>query len=428
MKKLKKFSLELQQVIDESRKQAFKYGVTAIDIEHLLFGLIASEQFSSYRLIQQLNGDLISLGIKINMVPHKLVGGRAYTDLASAVYNDALALAAESEVVDTKHLLVALLGRESIALKLLEESGVVVSQLRKQCIAAMQNEEGHQIVIETPVLDRHSLDLTQLARAKKLVPPIGRDHELDALITTLLKKNKRNVVLTGKPGVGKTNLIEGLAILIAEGRVPAKLNGYTIKAFNLASLVAGTKFRGEFEDRLVNIMREVSIHPTLILFIDEIHTIIGAGSAIGGLDASNTLKPALANGEFLCIGATTSEEYRKYFLRDPALARRFQPLHLEEPSESKTVEILKGLAHEFGKYHHVIFSDAVIHNIVVGSQRLYPDRHFPDKAIDLLDYVGAHFAYRMDPSTVYVIQETDVEQVIIDLGLAPHDNYQIAST
>ena len=235
------------------------------------------------------------------------------------------------------------------------------------------------------LLQKYGQDLVSQAEKGKLDPVIGRDTEIRNVIRILSRKTKNNPVLIGEPGVGKTAIVEGLAQRIAEGNMPRILKNKRILSLDLTKVIAGTKFRGEFEERMKRIVTEATQDDSIILFIDEIHTIIGAGGSEGAMDASNILKPALARGDFQLIGATTSEEYTKYFEKDAALVRRFQPVRVKEPTVEETITILKGIKHRFEDYHRILVSEDVAEAIASLSDRYISDRFLPDKAIDLLD-------------------------------------------
>ena len=241
----------------------------------------------------------------------------------------------------------------------------------------------------TPTLDEFGRDLTAFARENKLDPVIGREKEIQRVIQILARRTKNNPVLIGEPGVGKTAIVEGLAQKIVDGTVPEVLVGKRVLTLDLASLVAGTKYRGEFEERLKRVMKEILTAGNVVLFIDELHTIIGAGGAEGAIDASNMLKPALSRGELQCIGATTLNEYKKHIEKDAALERRFQPIYVSEPSVDETVEILKGIKKNYEEHHRVVYTPAAIEAASTLSRRYITERYLPDKAIDLIDESGS---------------------------------------
>lgn len=264
----------------------------------------------------------------------------------------------------------------------------------------------------TQTLDQYSRDLTRLARERKLEPCIGREDEIRRLLQTLSRRTKNNPCLIGEPGVGKTAIVEGLAERIAEGAVPDSIKGKRVLTLDLSGMVAGTKYRGEFEERIKNVMDEVMEAGDVLLFIDELHTLIGAGGAEGAMDAANILKPALSRGELQVIGATTVEEYRKHIEKDAALERRFQPIMVEEPSEQETVEILKGLRRNYERHHQVEITDEALEAAVKLSKRYISDRFLPDKAIDLMDEACARVRLG---GTQLVHAAAELERRIADL-------------
>merc|ERR1712048_1493236 len=240
-----------------------------------------------------------------------------------------------------------------------------------------------------PTLEEYGENITREAIDGKLDPVIGRENEIDDVIAVLARRTKNNPVLIGEPGVGKTAVAEGLAQLITTGKAPDFLDGTVIMTLDLGSILAGTKYRGEFEERLKRIVEEVQNDSSVVIVIDEIHTLVGAGAAEGAVDAANILKPALARGKFKCIGATTKDEYRKYIERDPALERRFQPVHVNEPNIGTTIEILRGLRSKFEQHHTLTYHDKALEQAVVLSDKYIADRYLPDKAIDVLDEAGS---------------------------------------
>src|SRR5205814_10068807 len=303
--------------------------------------------------------------------------------------------------VGTEHLLHGLnREREGVAAKVLLELGVDRKRVREETLkllggtpsssAGTEREERP----ETPALNQFGRDLTQLAREGKLDPVIGRDKEIERVIQVLSRRKKNNPVLIGEPGVGKTAIAEGLAQRIVSGDVPETLLNKRVLTLDIGSLVAGTKYRGEFEERLKKIIEELRNTNDAVLFIDELHTLVGAGAAEGAIDAANILKPPLARGELQCIGATTLDEYRKYIERDAALERRFQPVMVEEPTLEQTIEILMGIRERYVQHHKVTITDEAVRAAADLSIRYITDRHLPDKAIDLIDEAGSRVRLR----------------------------------
>merc|ERR1712194_905720 len=308
--------------------------------------------------------------------------------------------------VGTEHILLALIGEEDgVAIRTIEKLGVDITQLRSKTLALIkENQEEHLRPLSdsekkildrdgetssTPTLDEYADNITKEAVEGRLDPIIGRDKEIFEVIKVLARRSKNNPVLIGEPGVGKTAVAEGLAQLILTQDVPNFLEGNVLMSLDLGSILAGTKYRGEFEERIKRIVEEVQFDSTIILVIDEIHTLVGAGAAEGAVDAANILKPALARGGFRCIGATTVEEYRKYIERDAALERRFQPVHVKEPSIGVTIDILRGLRSKFERHHTLTYHDTAIEQAAILADKYIADRYLPDKAIDVLDEAGS---------------------------------------
>jgi ATP-dependent Clp protease ATP-binding subunit ClpC len=308
--------------------------------------------------------------------------------------------------VATEHILLALIAESnSVAVQILNYLDVDIFELKNLiliCIEETYDEilrplsQLERFILDrerngspTPTLEEYSENITKEAINGRLDPIIGREKEIDDVIAVLARRTKNNPVLIGEPGVGKTAVAEGLAQLILAEQVPEFLEGNIILSLDLGAILAGTKYRGEFEERLKRIVEEAQNDPSVITVIDEIHTLVGAGAAEGAVDAANILKPALARGKFKCIGATTNDEYRKYIERDPALERRFQPVHVKEPSVGTTIEILRGLRSKFEQHHSLSYDDKSLEQSAILSAKYIADRYLPDKAIDVLDEAGA---------------------------------------
>ncbi len=423
-----KLTKEAKKVLDAARRAASYHRQNYAGTEHLLVGLLkATAGTASFVLedsgvtldkLSQLIDDLIAPDSDVLLADRIAFSPRAEEVLKDA---DALAEKFGAEETGTEHILLAILSdTESVATRLLHTMGVDIRKLYTDTLIAMGNMDhfsmeeianGHIINQEeagTPTLEQYSTDLTALARDGKLDPVIGREKELTRIIEVLSRRSKNNPCLVGEPGVGKTAVAEALAIRIAEGLVPENLAEKRLLTLDLSGMVAGSKYRGEFEERIKNVIREAASNEHILLFIDELHTIIGAGGAEGSLDASNILKPALSRGEIQVIGATTMDEYRKYIEKDAALERRFQTVVIEEPSEETTVAILKGLRPYYEGHHKVVISDEAIQAAVKLSVRYINDRNLPDKAIDLIDEASAKVRVK-EFSGKQVKQSSDAE-------------------
>lgn len=305
--------------------------------------------------------------------------------------------------VGTEHILLGLIREgEGVAARVLNNLGVSLNKARQQVLQLLGSNEGGSSQQQggavsnanTPTLDSLARDLTAIAREESLDPVIGRSKEIERVIQVLSRRTKNNPVLIGEPGVGKTAIAEGLAQAIIANEVPETLRNKRVMTLDMGTVVAGTKYRGEFEDRLKKVMDEIRQAGNVILFIDELHTLIGAGGAEGAIDASNILKPSLARGELQCIGATTIDEYRKYIEKDAALERRFQPIQVNEPTLDESIQILKGLRDRYEAHHRVTITDTAIEEAVKLSDRYIPDRFLPDKAIDLIDEAASKVRLR----------------------------------
>jgi ATP-dependent Clp protease ATP-binding subunit ClpC len=394
----------VRKVIYLARDEANRLQHDYIGTEHLLLGILRLGEGIAAEVLQRLEVDSEQIQQTIeNMVKPTggtlTVGEIPLTPRAKRV----LELSVEEarflghNYVGTEHLLLGLIREgEGVAARVLLELGVDRKRVREEIMKSLAKsggaagaKKGVRGKAETSTLDQFGRDLTQHARDQKLDPIIGRDQEIGRVIQILCRRKKNNPVLIGEPGVGKTAIVEGLAQRIVEGKVPELLRDKRITTLDLASIVAGTKYRGQFEERLKTIINEIRDNDQVIIFIDEIHTIVGAGGAEGAIDASNMLKPALARGEIQCIGATTLDEYRKHIEKDGALERRFQPIIINPPSEDETVKIIMGLRDKYEAHHRTKFTEAAIRQAVYLSQRYIQGRFLPDKAIDVIDEAGA---------------------------------------
>ncbi len=399
------FSQRVQHIIKNAKEEAIRLGHSYVGSEHLLLGLLREKSGLSAKIfdiydcdisdVQSMIEDMIKTLGNTMTLGHLPLTRRAERILRNA-FNEAAALG--SSVADDEHLLLAILKEnEGIAREVLNSHNLDYESV----LDLINNEpgEGYNETREikkskpskskTPALDHFSRDITELARAGNLDPVIGREDEIQRVAQILSRRKKNNPVLIGEPGVGKTAIIEGLGQKIIDKNVPRTLHNKRILSLDPAGLVAGTKYRGQFEERMKTIMVELEKTDNLILFIDELHTIVGAGGASGSLDASNMFKPALARGDIHCIGATTLDEYRKHIEKDGALERRFQKINISPPSTEESIEILKGLLPSYEKHHNVSYSDEAIRACVYFSDRYITDKFLPDKAIDVLDEAGS---------------------------------------
>ena len=387
----------LQAAADSARQNNHGY----IGTEHLLMGLLEEAEGTAGMVLAEFGADrerLVSLIDRL-ITPEGavLTAEPGYTPRAEKVLKNSREEADHfgSRTIGTEHILIGMLKEpDCVGTRLLYTMGINIQRLYAGVLAAMgedqnreelQGQRGKAAEGGTPTLDAYSRDLTEMAGQGKLDPVVGREQEIDRIIQILSRRTKNNPCLMGEPGVGKTAVVEGLAQRIAWGLVPDTIRNKRIVVLDLSGMVAGSKYRGEFEERIKHVVREVMENRNILLFIDEIHTIIGAGGAEGALDASNILKPSLSRGEIQLTGATTTEEYRKYIEKDAALERRFQPVLVEEPTAEQTVEILKGLRPYYEKHHRVEITDEALDAAVKMSIRYIHDRFLPDKAIDLID-------------------------------------------
>jgi ATP-dependent Clp protease ATP-binding subunit ClpC len=397
-----KFTERVRKVMYLAREEAARLQHDYIGTEHLLLGLIREGEGIAANVLSNLGLDLDVIRQAVeSMVASPggtlTIGEIPFTPKAKRVLELSIDEARQlgHNYVGTEHLLLGLIREgEGVAARVLLELGVDRKKVREETLRLLggtpsasrpQDEEK----ADTPALNQFGRDLTQLAREAKLDPIIGRENEIERVIQVLSRRKKNNPILIGEPGVGKTAIAEGLAMKIVESKVPETLRDKRIVTLDLAAVVAGTKYRGQFEERLKAVMNEIRESKDTIVFIDELHTIVGAGGAEGAIDASNMLKPALARGELQCIGATTLDEFRKYIEKDGALERRFQPIMVEPPTQEEAIQIIRGLRDKYEAHHGVKFTDEAIVAAVKQSERYMSARFLPDKAIDVLDEAGA---------------------------------------
>ena len=411
------FTPRAQQVLALARKEADRFNHNFVGTEHLLLGLIKLGQGVAVNVLQKMGLDLETVRMEVEKQvgtgpDQKMIGNIPYTPRVKKV----LALAAKEAkalnhtYVGTEHILLGLLREgDGVAARVLKNLDVDIEQTRQEILKELdpnftgQEEGGEQASagaggegkaekkgeVKTPALKAFGRDLTEIARKGEMDPVIGRQNEIERVIQILCRRTKNNPVLLGEAGVGKTAIVEGLAQEIAKGNVPEILREKRVITLDLALMVAGTKYRGQFEERIKAVMDEIRRAKNIILFIDELHTIVGAGSAEGTMDASNIIKPALSRGEMQCIGATTLTEYRKYIEKDAALERRFQSVKVEAPSIEEAIQILKGLRVKYEEHHKAEITDTAVEAAVKLSDRYITDRYLPDKAIDLMDEAGS---------------------------------------
>lgn len=401
-----RFTERAQKVLALSQEEAMRLNHPNVGTEHILLGLVREGEGIAAK-------SLMALGLtpeKIQKEVENLIGigkdyvqAPPYTPRAKKVIELSMDEARKlgHSYVGTEHILLGLIREgEGVAARVLSNLGVSLNKARQQVLQLLGNNEasGHSgsgaSNVNTPTLDSLARDLTQIAREGSLDPVIGRSKEIQRVIEVLSRRTKNNPVLIGEPGVGKTAIAEGLAQQIVNNEVPEILRNKRVMTLDMGTVVAGTKYRGEFEDRLKKVMDEIRQAGNIILFIDELHTLIGAGGAEGAIDASNILKPSLARGELQCIGATTLDEYRKYIEKDAALERRFQPIMVDEPTVEESIQILYGLRDRYEAHHRVAITDEAIEAAVKLSDRYITDRFLPDKAIDLIDEAGSKVRLR----------------------------------
>ena len=433
------FTERVRKVLSMARQEAIRLQHDYVGTEHILLGLIREGEGVAAHVLGNLNVDLDQIHERVDESVRRgkatiALGELPYTNPAKKVLEFAMAEARElnHSYVGTEHLLLGLL-RESkgIAAQVLNSLGITIEEARSETLKVLGSDVGSagstgtggggtpgpsspspgpsrgEKKSKTPALDHFCRDLTGLARQGELDPIIGRESEIQRIVEILCRRKKNNPVLIGEPGVGKTAIVEGLAQLISRGEVTESLVGHRVLALDMAAVIAGTKYRGQFEERLKAVMNEIGNNRNVVLFIDELHTLVGAGAAEGAIDASNMLKPALARGELQCIGASTLNEYRRYVEKDGALERRFQPVMIDPPTVEETIAILAGLRGHYEDHHKITIPDAALSQASQLSDRYITDRFLPDKAIDVIDEAGARarIASQVPPAEVGELQE-----------------------
>ncbi|MFM8603804.1 MAG: Clp protease N-terminal domain-containing protein, partial [Gemmatimonadota bacterium] len=453
------FTERVRKVLAMAREEAARLHHEYVGTEHILLGLIREGEGVAAAVLNNLSVDLEEIQQKIEETVKKGKAAQAagpdlpYTSRAKKVLELAMGEARElnHSYVGTEHLLLGLLREEKgIAAQVLTDAGVNLEAARAETLRLLGTEmpsngeaapaaagaapaastgKGEK-KSKTPALDHFCRDLTVLAAEGQLDPTIGRFKEIERVMEVLSRRKKNNPVLIGEPGVGKTAIVEGLAQMIATNNCPDSLRDHRVLSLDMAAVIAGTKYRGQFEERLKAVMNEIAQNKQIILFIDELHTLVGAGAAEGAIDASNMLKPALARGELQCVGASTLNEYRKHIEKDGALERRFQTVVVDPPSIEETVEILKGLRAKYEEHHRVTIPDETLLIAAKLSERYITDRFLPDKAIDVIDEAGARarLASQVPPPEVADLK-AKLEQVNLEKDTAVRDqNFELAAS
>jgi ATP-dependent Clp protease ATP-binding subunit ClpC len=425
-----KYNEKARRALFFARYEASKLGSRVIESEHILLGVLREGEDIIKEIFSRFN-------VKPEQIRREVEGDRLFVDRISSsaelpLSEEAkkiLAYAAHEaesmlhQYVGTEHLLIGILRVESsTAARILTAKGLNVYGVREETISILKEREADKQKKELPFLAEYARDLTQMAVQGQFDPLIGREKEVDRIIQILSRRTKNNPILLGEPGVGKTAIVEGLAQRIVDGNVPLFIANKRILSLDLSLIVAGTKYRGQFEERLKGIIKELKENNDIIIFIDEIHSLIGAGSAEGSLDAANILKPALSRGEISCIGATTIREYRRYIEKDRSLLRRFQAINVAPPNEDETLQILEGVKERYEAFHKVKYSDQALRSAVYQSNRYITDRFFPDKAIDILDEAGAKVKLRRVADTQNLRRlEAEIRSVVKEMKKAISD-------
>ncbi len=425
-----KYNEKARRALFFARYEASKLGSRVIESEHILLGVLREGEEIIKEIFSRFN-------VKPEQIRREVEGDRLFVDRISS--SAELPLSEESkkilayaaheaesmlhQYVGTEHLLIGILRVESsTAARILTAKGLNVYGVREETISILKEREADKQKKELPFLAEYARDLTQMAHQSQFDPLIGREKEVERIIQILSRRTKNNPILLGEPGVGKTAIVEGLAQRIVDGNVPLFIANKRILSLDLSLIVAGTKYRGQFEERLKGIIKELKENPDIIIFIDEIHSLIGAGSAEGSLDAANILKPALSRGEISCIGATTIREYRRYIEKDRSLLRRFQAINVNPPTEDETLQILEGVKERYETFHKVKYSDTAIRSAVYQSNRYITDRFFPDKAIDILDEAGAKVKLRRVADTQNLRRlESEIRSIVKEMKKAISD-------
>ncbi len=425
-----KYNEKARRALFFARYEASKLGSRVIESEHILLGVLREGEEIIKEIFSRFN-------VKPEQIRREVEGDRLFVDRISS--SAELPLSEESkkilayaaheaesmlhQYVGTEHLLIGILRVESsTAARILTAKGLNVYGVREETISILKEREADKQKKELPFLAEYARDLTAMAHSAQFDPLIGREKEVSRIIQILSRRTKNNPILLGEPGVGKTAIVEGLAQRIVDGNVPLFIANKRILSLDLSLIVAGTKYRGQFEERLKGIIKELKENTDIIIFIDEIHSLIGAGSAEGSLDAANILKPALSRGEISCVGATTIREYRRYIEKDRSLLRRFQAINVAPPNEDETLAILEGVKERYESFHKVKYSDTAIRSAVYQSNRYITDRFFPDKAIDIIDEAGAKVKLRRVADTQNLRRlESEIRSIVKEMKKAISD-------